>query len=223
MNLKRLEYIVQLAELGSFTRAADQLDIAQPALSRQVRQLEIEMRHNLLTRNGQALFWAANLLHGGARQRRCDLTRWSQVTHYFFDDSAYYTPMRSDPIFGSIWFREHANISTGETVPNCYVGRPIPRNSCAPRIRARAAARVRRRKLLARQPGCACRRDGCARSLVAIRPVRKPGAGAVGQPQVGPLECASTGNSHGVNQWNIAFGNRCRGHADCGVECHRAL
>jgi LysR family nitrogen assimilation transcriptional regulator len=55
MNLKQLEYFVHVAELGSFTRAADHLDIAQPALSRQVRQLEIELRHNLLTRNGRGV------------------------------------------------------------------------------------------------------------------------------------------------------------------------
>lgn len=55
MNLKQLEYFVHVAELGSFTRAADHLHIAQPALSRQVRQLEIELRQNLLTRNGRGV------------------------------------------------------------------------------------------------------------------------------------------------------------------------
>jgi LysR family nitrogen assimilation transcriptional regulator len=37
MDLKQLEYFVHVAELGSFTRAASFLSIAQPALSRQVR------------------------------------------------------------------------------------------------------------------------------------------------------------------------------------------
>jgi LysR family transcriptional regulator, nitrogen assimilation regulatory protein len=53
MDLKQLEYFVRVAELGSFTRAAMALDIAQPALSRQVRLLEVELRQNLLTRNGR--------------------------------------------------------------------------------------------------------------------------------------------------------------------------
>jgi LysR family transcriptional regulator, nitrogen assimilation regulatory protein len=53
MDLRQLEYFVRVAELGSFTKAAVALDIAQPALSRQVRLLEVELRQNLLTRNGR--------------------------------------------------------------------------------------------------------------------------------------------------------------------------
>ncbi len=53
MDLKQIEYFVRVAELGSFTRAAISLDVAQPALSRQVRLLEVELRQNLLTRNGR--------------------------------------------------------------------------------------------------------------------------------------------------------------------------
>jgi LysR family transcriptional regulator, nitrogen assimilation regulatory protein len=53
MDLKQLEYFVRVAELGSFSRAAAALDVAQPALSRQVRLLEIELRQTLLTRNGR--------------------------------------------------------------------------------------------------------------------------------------------------------------------------
>ncbi len=53
MDLKQLEYFVQVAELGSFTRASLALNIAQPALSRQIRLLEVELHHHLLTRNGR--------------------------------------------------------------------------------------------------------------------------------------------------------------------------
>lgn len=53
MDLKQLEYFVRVAELGSFTRASLALDVAQPALSRQVRLLEVELRQNLLVRNGR--------------------------------------------------------------------------------------------------------------------------------------------------------------------------
>ena len=53
MDLKQLEYFVRVAEMGSFTRASIALDVAQPALSRQVRLLEVELRQNLLTRTGR--------------------------------------------------------------------------------------------------------------------------------------------------------------------------
>lgn len=53
MDLKQLEYFVRVAELGSFTRASIELNVAQPALSRQVRLLEVELHQSLLTRNGR--------------------------------------------------------------------------------------------------------------------------------------------------------------------------
>jgi LysR family nitrogen assimilation transcriptional regulator len=53
MDLKQLEYFVRVAELGSFTKAAAILGVAQPALSRQVRLLEVELRQSLLVRNGR--------------------------------------------------------------------------------------------------------------------------------------------------------------------------
>ena len=55
MNFKQLEYFVHVAELGSFSKAALVLDIAQPALSRQVRALEIDLRETLLLRNGRGV------------------------------------------------------------------------------------------------------------------------------------------------------------------------
>jgi len=53
MDLKQIEYFVHVAEMGSFTRAAIALNLAQPALSRQIRLLEVELRQNLLKRNGR--------------------------------------------------------------------------------------------------------------------------------------------------------------------------
>jgi LysR family nitrogen assimilation transcriptional regulator len=55
MDFKQLAYFVRVAELGSFTRASTALDIAQPALSRQVRLLEVELRQTLLVRNGRGV------------------------------------------------------------------------------------------------------------------------------------------------------------------------
>ena len=55
MDLKQLEYFRHVAELGSFTRAASFLSVVQPALSRQVRQLEIELGQSLFERNGRGV------------------------------------------------------------------------------------------------------------------------------------------------------------------------
>jgi LysR family nitrogen assimilation transcriptional regulator len=55
MDLKQLEYFRHVAELGSFTRAATFLSVVQPALSRQVRQLELELGQNLFDRNGRGV------------------------------------------------------------------------------------------------------------------------------------------------------------------------
>ena len=53
MDLKQLEYFVTVVDLGGFSRAARVLRVAQPAISRQVRSLEVELRQSLLVRNGR--------------------------------------------------------------------------------------------------------------------------------------------------------------------------
>jgi LysR family transcriptional regulator, nitrogen assimilation regulatory protein len=55
VELKQLEYFRHVAELGSFTRAASFLSVVQPALSRQVGQLEVELGQNLFERNGRGV------------------------------------------------------------------------------------------------------------------------------------------------------------------------
>ena len=53
MDLQQLQSFVAVAEQASFTRAAQVLGVAQPALSRHIRSLEVELRQTLLTRNGR--------------------------------------------------------------------------------------------------------------------------------------------------------------------------
>ena len=76
-------------------------------------------------RRGQALIWCANLLHGGSRQNNPSLTRWSQVTHYYFDDCIYYTPAFSDEAVGRLDLRNLVSISDGERRPNRYLGEEV--------------------------------------------------------------------------------------------------
>jgi len=66
---RRLRYFVKVAELGSLTRAAEVLHIAQPALSQHIRALENELGVQLLARSsrGVTLTEAGQRLHYEAR------------------------------------------------------------------------------------------------------------------------------------------------------------
>jgi len=55
MKLNQLETFVHVATHGSFSKAALVLGVAQPALSRQVRALETELREVLLLRHGRGI------------------------------------------------------------------------------------------------------------------------------------------------------------------------
>ncbi|MDH0496208.1 LysR family transcriptional regulator [Comamonas aquatica] len=85
MNLQQIETFVCVAETGSFSKAAQQLDIAQPALSRQVRALEIELRETLLFRTGRgvALTDAGRRLleHGHGIMQRVALAKEDLGSH----------------------------------------------------------------------------------------------------------------------------------------------
>ena len=55
MEFSQLRTVIHVAELGSLSKAADRLRIAQPALSRQVRMLEEELGVRLFERHGRGM------------------------------------------------------------------------------------------------------------------------------------------------------------------------
>jgi LysR family nitrogen assimilation transcriptional regulator len=55
MNLRQLQYFVEVSELESVTKAADRLHIAQPALTRHMRSLERDLGVSLFARNGRGI------------------------------------------------------------------------------------------------------------------------------------------------------------------------
>lgn len=55
MDVRQLRYFVRIVELGSFSRAAEVLHIAQPALGMQIRKLEDELHTQLLSRHSRGV------------------------------------------------------------------------------------------------------------------------------------------------------------------------
>ncbi|HZT88151.1 MAG TPA: LysR family transcriptional regulator [Stellaceae bacterium] len=77
MELRSLHYFVRIAELGSITRAAAHLHVAQPALTRHVQRLEEELGVALFTRanRGVRLTEAGQKLLEGALRILRDVER----------------------------------------------------------------------------------------------------------------------------------------------------
>src|SRR5574343_305012 len=53
LNLKQLEHLLAVAQTGSFSKAAEQLHLTQPALSRSIRLLEDTLQARLIDRMGR--------------------------------------------------------------------------------------------------------------------------------------------------------------------------
>jgi ectoine hydroxylase-related dioxygenase (phytanoyl-CoA dioxygenase family) len=76
-----------------------------------------------LAKKGDALIWSSNIIHGGSAVNDPNSTRFSQVTHYYFKDCVYYTPMLSNMVTHELFIRRFlTNIRTGEAVKNSWNG-----------------------------------------------------------------------------------------------------
>jgi len=89
INLKRLSYFCQLSKIGSFTKAAHQIGIAQSALSISIKKLEQEVdlklinrseKNSLLTAEGQILYTAAQKLLLQAKQVELEIQEIKELT-----------------------------------------------------------------------------------------------------------------------------------------------
>jgi DNA-binding transcriptional LysR family regulator len=69
VSLSQIEYFVAVADAGHMGRAAERLRVAQPAVSRQIRKLEDELRSELFLRTprGMSLSEAGVVFLGHAR------------------------------------------------------------------------------------------------------------------------------------------------------------
>lgn len=77
------------------------------------RLIEAEglVKEEAYLKRGQAIIWAANLMHGGSPIKDRSRTRHSQVTHYFFEGCRYWTPLLSGP--GKPFRRYPFDVSSG--------------------------------------------------------------------------------------------------------------
>lgn len=78
-----------------------------------------------LCKKGTTFVWPANLLHGGSPILDRTTTRKSQVTHYYFEDCVYYTPLHSDMALGELFLRTIHDIRTEEVVPHRLNGQEL--------------------------------------------------------------------------------------------------
>ena len=82
MDIRQIEFVDAVARHGNFTRAANELHVAQPAVSAAIRHLEDELgvrlfertsRHVALTDAGEAfLLWRATRDGRAERPLGCD-------------------------------------------------------------------------------------------------------------------------------------------------------
>jgi ectoine hydroxylase-related dioxygenase (phytanoyl-CoA dioxygenase family) len=79
-----------------------------------------------LAKKGDVLIWSSNIIHGGSPVIKEGSTRWSQVTHYFFEDCYYYTPMLSNMVTKELFLRNNlVNIKTNKPVKQSYNGEQL--------------------------------------------------------------------------------------------------
>ena len=103
-------------------------DIARSAQEAYLeRQLALSglQRESFAAPKGSVILWAAGLVHGGSKILSPGRSRWSQVTHYFFHDCLYTTPMHCADFIGDFYLRRVRDVATGEVVPNRYYGLPV--------------------------------------------------------------------------------------------------
>jgi len=110
-------------EIGAYPNSKDGQSRYEALWQALVNEAGIEPKA-FYAKKGDALIWAANLLHGGMPHFNEELTRWSQVTHYYFEGCTYYTPLFSSPAHGLWHYRTPTNILNGELVRNSLETHP---------------------------------------------------------------------------------------------------
>ena len=108
--------------LGSRTESIHNYRRYQTFLEQLVEDEGLQ-RTTFQVKNGTAIIWAANFLHGVSPEMDGSRSRHSQITHYYFGNTIHYRPVSSDPLGGGFHIDDEVeNILTGKQVPNFYRG-----------------------------------------------------------------------------------------------------
>lgn len=116
--------IFEMRDAGVVGRTPRRGDYAAHYVAAFARQVGGERRTALL-RKGQVLVWAANTTHGGVAIARPGATRRSLVSHFFFEDCLYYTPLYSRPEADRLYLRLPADARSGGWVWPRRGGKPV--------------------------------------------------------------------------------------------------
>jgi hypothetical protein len=110
---------------GSTYRTRDRVSkLYEQALEVYVAQMNMR-KVTMPLKKGQALVWTANVFHGGEPILDPGRTRYSQVTHYYFDRCLYTQPLWSDLHAGRIMYKKVFDIAEDRYVTSYYNGRPF--------------------------------------------------------------------------------------------------
>ena len=83
-------------------------------------------RKTFYAKKGDVLIWSSNIIHGGSVVTNENSTRYSQVTHYYFKDCTYYTPLLSNMSTNELYLRNHLiDIKTGIKVKHSFNGNKL--------------------------------------------------------------------------------------------------
>lgn len=80
---------------------------------------------NGIVKKGETIIWSAHVLHGGDPIVDPSRSRLSQVTHYYFDDCMYWSPIQSDPEIGKFQLRRPYDISEDRFIENKFNGHTV--------------------------------------------------------------------------------------------------
>lgn len=67
----------------------------------------------------------ANLLHERMAFSDKSRSRFSQVTHYYFENCMYYVPMNSVPYLGKYHYKEIVDVRSGKAVDHFFLNQKL--------------------------------------------------------------------------------------------------